>query len=285
MASRNQLTSVVIPTDFSEGSQFAVERALKLPLAPKAKLTLLHVLPDDVPGKLRKDALAEAERSLEKAAARAQQLLLQAGRQATVVQDVLEGRTSDVVIKRAHTVEADVIVMGRRGRRSLVQVLLGSNTARVVRESDVPVLVVKSPARDLYRRAVVAIETEPTGKAVLKTARPYVEDALSLTVLHAASVPFEDAIDLAQLPQLREEAADAATKRVEALVKGWGMPRADAVVKPGDARMLIIETVTEHNADLVVLGTRARKGLKRMLLGSVAEWVLSNAPCDVLVSR
>ena len=48
MASRNVLLSVVVPTDFSEGSQQALERALNLPLGPKSKVTLLHVLPDDI---------------------------------------------------------------------------------------------------------------------------------------------------------------------------------------------------------------------------------------------
>ena len=64
----------------------------RLPLGPKSKVTLLHVVPDDIPGTLRKDALVEAERSLEKALARVHQVAIDRGlspRQ--FVADVVEG--------------------------------------------------------------------------------------------------------------------------------------------------------------------------------------------------
>jgi nucleotide-binding universal stress UspA family protein len=287
MPSRNQLSSVVVPTDFSEGSQHALDRALRLPLGPKSKLTLLHVLPDDIPGKLRKEAVAEAERSIEKTAARASQEVLRAGLKVQVVSDVVEGNASEQILKRAHTVEADVICMGRHGRRSIVQLLLGSVSSKVVKSGDLPVLVVKNPAVNAYRRAVAAIDLLRGSDKVLKAMKPYVEDAMDLSVLHASTVPYEDFVllDSSRVEELRMAAVNDADKQLRAMVTKAGLVRAEAKVAGGDARLLILEEAKAHTAELIVVGTRGVKGVKRVVLGSVAEWILANATCDVLVAR
>ncbi len=288
MASRNVLSSVVVPTDFSEGAQQAVERALHLPLGPKSKVTLLHVLPDDIPGKLRKEAIVEAERSLEKALARVHQLALRKGlapRQ--FVADVVEGETTAQVLKRAHTVEADVICMGRHGRRSLANLLLGSTARKMVKLGDVPVLLVRTPPVDMYRRAVIAVDLTLGSIQQLKAARPFVEDAMDLEVLHASSVPYEEFVVMPaeRAEDFRAAAIKTAKKSLTTLLTRSGLVRAEARVLGGDARLLIIEEAKARQAELIVVGTHGVKGAKRILLGSVAEWVLGNAPCDVLVTR
>ena len=53
----------------------------------------------------------------------------------------------------------------------------------------------------------------------------------------------------------------------------------------GDPRNVIIEQASDWNADLIVLGSHGRAGLRRWLLGSVAESVVRHAPCSVQVAR
>jgi len=55
--------------------------------------------------------------------------------------------------------------------------------------------------------------------------------------------------------------------------------------KSGDARTLIDETAAELGADLIIMGTHGRRGVSRLLLGSVAESVARTAPCPVLLVR
>lgn len=57
------------------------------------------------------------------------------------------------------------------------------------------------------------------------------------------------------------------------------------LLKIGDAREQIVRTAEEIGADLVVIGSHGRRGLPRLVLGSVAEDVLRLAPCPVLVVR
>jgi nucleotide-binding universal stress UspA family protein len=60
---------------------------------------------------------------------------------------------------------------------------------------------------------------------------------------------------------------------------------AQALVRVGDARDVILQTVGELGADLIVMGTHGRRGISRALLGSVAEMVVRTSPVPVLTVR
>ena len=59
----------------------------------------------------------------------------------------------------------------------------------------------------------------------------------------------------------------------------------ETVLRTGDARDLIIDVARETGADLIVMGTHGRRGVRRALLGSIAESVVRTAPCPVLTIR
>lgn len=60
---------------------------------------------------------------------------------------------------------------------------------------------------------------------------------------------------------------------------------APSIVKLGDPRDVILETAEAQHADLIVIGTHGRRGLSRLVLGSVAENVIRRATCPVLAVR
>jgi universal stress protein A len=62
-------------------------------------------------------------------------------------------------------------------------------------------------------------------------------------------------------------------------------PIGSAALKTGDARTAIVEMAKHLGADLIVMGTHGRRGVSRLVLGSVAESVARTAPCPVLLVR
>ena len=62
-------------------------------------------------------------------------------------------------------------------------------------------------------------------------------------------------------------------------------PLDSAMLKTGDARTAILAAAEELRADLIVMGTHGRRGVSRLVLGSVAETVARTAPCPVLLVR
>jgi nucleotide-binding universal stress UspA family protein len=72
--------------------------------------------------------------------------------------------------------------------------------------------------------------------------------------------------------------------RVERELKEAGLATVGRV-EPGDPRDAIVRIAEEEKIDLVVVGSHGRTGLPRLLMGSVASYVVSHAPCDVLVVK
>jgi nucleotide-binding universal stress UspA family protein len=62
-------------------------------------------------------------------------------------------------------------------------------------------------------------------------------------------------------------------------------PIASAELQTGDPRTLIVDTAEQLHADLIIMGTHGRRGVSRLLLGSVAEQIVRTAPCPVLLVR
>jgi nucleotide-binding universal stress UspA family protein len=88
-----------------------------------------------------------------------------------------------------------------------------------------------------------------------------------------------------------ERARQEMTTRAERLTAGIAETlrasglTAETAVSYGDARSVIVDEAKEWGADLVVVGSHGYTGLKRLLLGSVAQSVVGHAPCSVEVVR
>lgn len=107
---------------------------------------------------------------------------------------------------------------------------------------------------------------------------------LSVVPLPTLSAPPEMAVTYA--PELEDEVRQA-RERVDQLTADLNAAgfRARGEVIKGDVRDIIIEAAKEWHDDLIVLGSHGRKGLGRLLMGSVAEAVVRHAPCSVQVVR
>ncbi len=67
-------------------------------------------------------------------------------------------------------------------------------------------------------------------------------------------------------------------------LRGRGLT-VEIVLRNGDPRSVIVDEAKDWGADLIIVGSRGYSGIKRMLLGSVAQSVVNNAPCSVEVVR
>jgi nucleotide-binding universal stress UspA family protein len=111
----------------------------------------------------------------------------------------------------------------------------------------------------------------------------------SITLFHAQEMPtyvFPDAV-MPVTPQVvaeLEKSSQSELDRLAGRVRSAGVPVSTrSVVGPNDAE--ICRYAEEMGADLIVMGTHGRTGLRHVLLGSVAEKVVRRAPCPVLTVR
>ncbi|HHB11972.1 MAG TPA: hypothetical protein ENK62_02075 [Chromatiales bacterium] len=151
-----------------------------------------------------------------------------------------------------------------------------------------PVHAERVEPRD-YRHVVAAVELAPGARAVVAqaaaVARRY---GARLTLLTSVDdLPFYDQLEGPTFPdpmELLEELRTAAQRRLHELAGDLGGVQAETAVETGPPQLAVVDFAGEHGADLLVLGSRVRHGLGR-LLGTVTHGVLNDAPCDVLVVR
>lgn len=293
---RHPLESVLVASDFSRNASMAIDRAARLPLTRGARVHVVHVLPGRLPGELRGRAEEEARAGLARAATVLSRIALRAGnRDLKVIPVLTRGQTYVRIIQEARRHAAGVIVLGRHGRRSLRDMLIGSTAERVVRESDVPVLVVNlKPARP-YHRPMIALDIgdDPrTAGDIVRFALRLVEPSVARFLLfHAVEMPFErrvrSALYEAELADQRRLWERSGARELRRFLSGLDLPRTslETILRTGEPRRAILREAESRHVDLLVVGTHARSGVAHALLGSVAAWVIRSASCDVAVQR
>ncbi|MBX3274494.1 MAG: universal stress protein [Sandaracinaceae bacterium] len=149
------------------------------------------------------------------------------------------------------------------------------------------------PTRKPYK-IVVGVDFEATGDVALADALRLLREHPN-DELHAAFVVrrAKKTFSAAELAQLEREMASA-SERLEARVQNLceaifpGESWEQAVhfhVRLGDAAEQLLQVAIDYDADLLVVGTHARKGVEKLLLGSVAQRLIETACLPVLVAR
>ncbi len=287
------LKNVVVATDLSAGAAHALERATWLRFVPKGQLQLLYVVPGDVPAKVAAEATARVKKVLEPMAREAAGRIAKRGG-AQVTGKVVVGRGEPFVeiIRHARASQADLIVLGRHGRRAIRDLVVGSTAERVLRKGDVPVLMVNEAARGPYLRPLAAVDFTDASYRVLELASALSSPQTpALQLVHAYHVPFEGALSRGMskevLAGFRKNSKDEAQARARKFLANVerAHPRFQVATREGDPRTVTLREAARLKADLVVIGTHGRDGLSHVLLGSVAEWLIRSCPSDLAVTR
>lgn len=171
-----------------------------------------------------------------------------------------------------------LLCMSTHGRSAIGSVVVGSVTADVLAIAEAPVLLVgphSVPAFDV-RDIVLGVEPRSVGEVEVAAAVEWARHAGAR--VHLVSVVTDAAAVLVGEDEVRAELADLAARcRAAGASTSW------RVVDGANAAGALLEAANVAGAGLVVVGTRATRGLARLVLGSVAQDVLRRATCPVLV--
>lgn len=143
---------ILCPIDGSSTSNYGMMAAIHLAKALHAELRFLHVVDTyfpilDANGELNVLYLADIQRSQGKkilASAKEHAGQYEVSAEYTVVESIGE-RVSNLIIKQAEEWPADLIIMGTHGLRGFARFMMGSDADSVIKQSHIPVLLVKTP--------------------------------------------------------------------------------------------------------------------------------------------
>jgi nucleotide-binding universal stress UspA family protein len=278
------LDKILVCTDDSPASQGAVRAAFDLGRACSSRIFLLNALeflpyyeysqPDalGVTPTVGQDFFELRERASREQLEQKKQEAAQEGLDIEIRLQTGSPVYSEI-LAAVDDIHPELIIMGRRGKSGLERLLVGSVTARVIGSAHYKVLVVPRNAVLSLNRILVASDGSPAGLKAGKIAL----DIAKRTGCQLTAVT-------AGYGELDPKQAKTIVRELAAKAKQLDIPLIPLTPggRPEDA---IIQVATAKETNLIIMGSRGLTGLKRLFMGSVAERVIGQAACPVLVVK
>jgi nucleotide-binding universal stress UspA family protein len=291
----SSLRSILAGTDLSAASLDAVDRGYLLAEASQARYTVLHALGLDPVSSLRElfgeNTEALTERIAGDAQRRLQRITANPSRNRGVVADAVvhPGLPGPALSTFAQQQDCDLLILGGRGAGAARRLIFGSTASRALRQSKIPVLIVKNKALDSYRRVLVAIDFSPVSQALIQFSRTIAPNA-ELTLLHVCTDAVEVQMRYASVTEsvitdYRARTHRWASQQLRELAASCGLSPSQYTgqIAHGNPAGQILQHEEEHDPDLIVLGKHGTHVTEELLLGSVTKRALETTRSDVLV--
>ena len=287
--------NLILAVDGSEHSAAAARLVRDLPLPRESSITVLAVL-------MPRNASEHA--GLEKALNDTKEILREV--KPSVKTELLTGYPAEQISEYAEEHVPDLIVLGAKGRRATLGILLGGVVQQIVEYADDPVLVVRAPYEGIQRVLLVTDGSIHSQRATSYLGKFPVPDLAEVHVLHVqppvpspvliarswpagsetmAPVPtYESEEMLAKQAEEEESQGETLLAETVAELGNYGL-EAQGVLLRGDAATEIIQYANENQVGLIVAGSRGLSQMRRLLLGSLSRKLVHYAGCSVLIVK
>jgi len=194
------------------------------------------------------------------------------------------------ILRRVQSTSADLLVLGSNGSSDPARGA-GTLATKCVRRAAAKVLLVRQGPTRRFASVVACVDfSEMTDRVVEQAVRVAQQDRARLHVLHVFSRPWEawEYVDLAM--DLQERYKECVMARLRGCLERFTSEMSELqvdrhLIEDSREARAIVEFIEEVGADLAVVGTRGRTGLRAILLGTVAERIVRESSCCVLAIK
>ena len=308
--------NIIVPLDGSESSAHALPAAQLMAGASGAKLTLVRCFPEipewqaDASRGRRRGSMADAEHRRVGAYLAGQRLRLERqGFPSTVEIEAREGPAHDIIAGVANRNPHSLIAMSTHGQGGWGRLMSGSVTSRVLGAVRNPAFVVRCNDLDCpvvppsFDNIIVPLDGTELGESALQYAGELastfdaritllrsIPDAAHFYYAHAdwsffggPSFSHNDVQDMAG--EAEADSAKYLDGAANTLSSSFPGIQVGKLSSNANAAKAIVDLSQRLDNSMVVMATRGRRGLRRMLLGSVADQVVRNSPVPTLLVK
>jgi len=293
---KNHKAPIVCGTDFSAAATEAVDITAALARRLETRLLLVHV--DQVHRSLVSDPIIIESAALQTRCELDHEVQRLRDLGTDIEGKIVAGSAFDQLVTAATNARARLIVIGAVGHGLGRRLLVGSVAERTAESSPIPTLVVRPGGRlaswvrdEAKLRVLVGYDFSAASDAALRWVNELGKiGKLEITVLYtnwppdeARRLGYEGPLPLTANPgNIQKDLERDLKKRV---AKFLPKDKANTIVEPGwgTPEGYLFEMASRQKADLIVVGTHQRRGLGRVLLGSVSRAVLHHAKMSVAV--
>lgn len=271
------MKKIIVPTDFSPQAENALRVAADMARENDGEIYLLHLL--DLPLHLANNGssnLPEALFFMKLAKEKFDNLTKSDFLEGVTIHgDVETGATFDGIMNTIKRHQADLIVMGSHGSEGVKNMFIGSNAEKVVRNSEVPVLVVKERKQRLdVNDMVFATDLDPESAGALKEANEFARKTKCNLHLLYVNTPSKF------LP------TNQAELKVQEYLKAIDVTPTDyTIYNDYSVEEGVFNYTKEIKGDIIGLANHGRKGLSHFFNGSVSEDIVNHSSLPVVTFR
>lgn len=274
------MKKILVPTDFSDYAEYALKVAAKIAREHGAEIFLLHLL--ELPGQESDAVVAGADIPeiaffLKKAHERFDDVKSADYLEGlTVSEAVLFDNAFEGIVKVSKKHDIDLIIMGSHGASGFKEMFIGSNTEKVVRTSEAPVLVIKKDEAD-FNPSTFVFASNFTNE-IKKPFAKVVDFANSFKAkLHLVYINTPSDF----------KSTHAAEKIINDFASGFTLENGYSINVYSDVNVEkgILHFANSVNADLVGMCTHGRQGLAHFFNGSISEDLVNHAVRPVVTFK
>lgn len=274
---RNTMRKILVPTDFSECADYATEVAANIARKVNARLIIMHIIniPSYESNMTIQDSKDTAEGlfMLKLVKKRFKELLEKPFLKDVNVIELIEfDNVYESIAKQAKEQGAGMIVMGSRGSSGAEEVFIGSNTERVIRRAEVPVLTVKERVENFEMKDIVFASNF------------YGESYGIFTKIMELATIYDSRIHLLKVVTPGNfETTRYSLRLIDDFVEKTGLKNYDYhIYNDEKVENGIYHFCEEAKPDVIAMETHGWTGLKHFLLGSITEGVANHSALPVL---
>ncbi|MEK7226319.1 MAG: universal stress protein, partial [Bacteroidota bacterium] len=274
--------TILLATDCSEYSEGAVREAINMAKSCDSRLYVMSVAeinPEFMA--LAPLAIEEIEKTIREYLEKIMGKAAQENVECEIIIREGEGPHS-FIIEEADKKQADLIVMGRRGRTGLSRVIMGSETARVIGHTSCKVLVVPRSSSIKWKSIIIATDGSKYSEAAARESIKMAKKCTGLPTRQGGQAGQAGTCSLLALAVIPEYATEEETKTLTNAVREIKQNaekenlKTETSIQKGKPSEIIVKFAKEKNADIIVMGSHGRTGIQRLLMGSVTAEVIGH---------
>lgn len=274
------MKNILVPTDFSDQAEKALKVAAQLARKFDGEIYLLHMLElplqliDPVGGSSQN--MPEAIFFMKLAHQRFAKIMKEPYLEGIKVYETVEfHRAFDGIMEIGKEKKCDLIVMGSHGASGFREMFIGSNTEKVVRHSDIPVLVIKNEIPEFQiDNFIFATDASESQKGLLAKAIKFAESLKATLHILFVNTPNDFLTTEEAHTRLKAYTKDLASNNYKVHIYN------DISVEQG-----ILNFAKKMNAGLIGIGTHGRKGLAHFFNGSISEDLVNHSNRPVITFK
>lgn len=277
------LKSILVAIDFTESSENVLQNAISFAKTFKSKITLIHILPDDINNEkvslLVKNAatrkLKEANDTINTEGLETESPILE------------YGNYCNIIVSTSDKISANLILVGSGDKSKDDPFQLGSTAEKIIKKSNKPVFVVKDGQELNIKNIICPVDFSKESGRALNSAIIISRLVDAKLVILSVYPYFQHNLAQLDATEINEIRHLDHKKEFDSFLESFNLIdlNFEKQIVGGDPSEEILKFIKKSKSDLLIMGTTGRSGISKILMGSVTEKVIRKVPCSFITLK